>query len=817
MSEVAESVAIARSDCRRRGRSLGKVFCRYFFLILCSYKINPMQDLCHKKLKIVMKNHFFTAVSLRIIQKYPIFGWFIATMFAAECLLSSYANAAFPLPGKWAVESANQNYLSSHTKIMHLNQTYFTFSTGAADPASHEVSTVEASVMVLQGGLSYLPASSGGECEMRFFGFLDSSGSSSSRSLRSKSNRIARELESLESRLLLSHIHTITETGVGAKRGNADPALEAPSDLILANPTADVVDLSWTDNSTDETGFEVFRRIGNSGSYKLINSVASNVTSFVDSGVKANTQYGYEIVAVNGGGVSSPSGQASVKTIPLPKAPTKITATPVSLTSIQLAWTNGAISQTGLEIMERIGSSKVWTLVSTLASDATSFLSDELTPNTQYAYEILAMSGNAASKASAAVTVKTGLLAVTAETPTSVELNWTSSTAAATAFKIERKSATAGAWTVVATVDGNTVSPNFAGGISSTFYSYSDSGLSASTRYVYQVIPMVATKAATPSNLANVTTLPPPSAPSDLSATELSADSIQLSWTDSTDDTAGYSVQRHDSSSGVWTTVATLNANTTTFSDTNLQAGTQYTYEIIATSGGASSSPSNQATAVTLPATPGNLTVSSVSVNTIQLSWVNDPSNLAGFMVEREDGNSGVWNLDALIVDPTVTSYDDMNLQPGMQYSYQVIATDGDLLSEPSNVVAATTLPAAATGLVATPVSTTSIQLSWSDSSSNETGFQILRQLGNSGNWTLAGTVSAGVMTYTDSNLQDGTQYTYEVVAVNNGTTSSPSSGNTTSTLPTTPSNLTANPLTANSIQLTWSDSSANETGFEAD
>ena len=55
---------------------------------------------------------------------------------------------------------------------------------------------------------------------------------------------------------------------------------EAPSDLIALG-SGSQVRLSWTDNSDDETGFEIERKIG-TGSFVVIGTVGANVTTFID-------------------------------------------------------------------------------------------------------------------------------------------------------------------------------------------------------------------------------------------------------------------------------------------------------------------------------------------------------------------------------------------------------------------------------------------------------------------------------------------------------------------------------------------------------
>ncbi len=77
------------------------------------------------------------------------------------------------------------------------------------------------------------------------------------------------------------------------------------------------------------------------------------------------------------------------------------------------------------------------------------------------------------------------------------------------------------------------------------------------------------------------------------------------------------------------------------------------------------------------------------------------------------------------------------------------------------------TLPAAPTNLAANPVSSSQINLNWSDNSSNENGFSIERSLINTGNWAEIGFTAANTTTYADSGLGVNTTYDYRVSAYN--------------------------------------------------
>jgi hypothetical protein len=89
----------------------------------------------------------------------------------------------------------------------------------------------------------------------------------------------------------------------------------------------------------------------------------------------------------------------------------------------------------------------------------------------------------------------------------------------------------------------------------------------------------------------------PPAAPTNLSATAIDYQRIDLAWTDNATDETSYEVQR-STGGGAFTTVATLAANSISYSNTGLSGSTSYTYQVLARNAGGSSA-SNTATATT--------------------------------------------------------------------------------------------------------------------------------------------------------------------------------------------------------------------------
>ena len=72
--------------------------------------------------------------------------------------------------------------------------------------------------------------------------------------------------------------------------------------------------LSWADNSSDESGFNIERKTGTTGTYAQIASVGANVTSYTDSSLTSSTTYCYRVNAFNNAGTSPYSPEACATT-----------------------------------------------------------------------------------------------------------------------------------------------------------------------------------------------------------------------------------------------------------------------------------------------------------------------------------------------------------------------------------------------------------------------------------------------------------------------------------------------------------------------
>ena len=88
----------------------------------------------------------------------------------------------------------------------------------------------------------------------------------------------------------------------------------APSGLAATNVGSSQVTLTWTDNSNNETGFEIERSPTAGSSFTLLHTTLANATGYTDTGLTAGTSYYYRVRAVNASGTSAYSPELTVTT-----------------------------------------------------------------------------------------------------------------------------------------------------------------------------------------------------------------------------------------------------------------------------------------------------------------------------------------------------------------------------------------------------------------------------------------------------------------------------------------------------------------------
>jgi FtsP/CotA-like multicopper oxidase with cupredoxin domain/fibronectin type 3 domain-containing protein len=537
---------------------------------------------------------------------------------------------------------------------------------------------------------------------------------------------------------------------------------------VLAGPPL-AVNFTWTDNSNNELGFRLERATvvgGVPGAYGTICLDAANVTVCNDAAPVPGTTYAYRAFAFNLVGDSAASNIVTLAMPTLPGAPTAVTAVGGNAQAT-VSFTAPA-SDGGSPITLYMVTSSPGGLTGTGAASPITVTG--LTNGTAYTFTVTAaniVGTGPASVASNSVTpatlpgAPTGAFAVAGNAQATV---YYGAPAANGGSAITLYTATASPGGLTGTsASGSITVTSLTNGTAYTFTVTATNGVGVGP-------------ASSPSN--SVTPATVPDAPTAVTATLAPGTNAQATVSFTAPANGGLPITSYTvtSSPGGVTVMGTASPLTVT----GLTNGTAYTFTVTAINAmgtGPASLASNSVTPTmpTLPARPTSLvaTRSALSVNppTVTLTWVDNATNESGFIIQRARNTGFTTALTSFTVGAGTTTFTDTTVAIVTTYYYRVLAYNSAGNSPYSNTAGVNTLgqlPAAPTGLAVTGTTRTSVSLSWTDNSSNETGFRLQRSTaGAAGPWTTLATVTANTTAFTNTGRTPNTTYWYRVQAYN--------------------------------------------------
>ncbi len=531
------------------------------------------------------------------------------------------------------------------------------------------------------------------------------------------------------------------------------------------------IDLTWQDNSGDETNFIVERKI-EGGIYSVKATLPANTRVYSDTTVSANTKYYYKVKAKNSFGDSGYSNEIN-KTTPLcgtaPDAPSNLTLTVISATEIKLDWNDNSSDEDGFKIERKIEGGS-YSQIQELGPNINTFSDAGLTPDTKYYYRVRAFNSFGHSAYSNEKNATTFPLGTAPDAPSNlnastsscneVNLTWNDNSDDENGFRIERKEGS-GSFEAIATV-----------GVDSN--SYSDTTVEENKTYTYKVFAFNEYGESS-SNEKTVTTPPCgtiPDAPNDLTLEVLSSNEIKLKFTDNSDNEDGFKIERKELG-GVYTEIKTLSANINEFID-NVNPNTTYYYRIRAFNTYGFSPYSNEANETTPqggtpPNAPTDLIASASSCNEVVITFEDNSDNEDGFKIERKIEGGSYSVLKTL--SKNTTNYEDVTVSPNTKYYYRVFAFNTFGSSSMSNEFILETPPCgvkpnAPTNLFGQAISKSEITLSWKDNSDNEDGF-ILERKEEGGSYSPITTIQKDTNIYSDKNVLPDKVYYYRIKSFN--------------------------------------------------
>lgn len=275
----------------------------------------------------------------------------------------------------------------------------------------------------------------------------------------------------------------------------------------------------------------------------------------------------------------------------------------------------------------------------------------------------------------------------------------------------------------------------------------------------------------------------PLATPGGVDATSVDTDTINVVWTDIAGET-GYTLQRDTASSFPSPTNITLAANTASYTDNAVTGDGTRTYyyrvkptrtgqatDVTSAFDGTTPPPPDTGVSPTAPVAISGVANSSTAITA---TWDDNATTETGYEVQR-DTNSGFTSPTSVTKAAGATSHQFTGLTASTAYYLRVralcspncVASAWTTISAPVSTPGTPAAPTAPSGPNANSISSTEINVGWTDASNDETSFELQRSTSSTFTSPVTITKGANVTAHADTGLTASTQYFYRVRAVN--------------------------------------------------
>ncbi len=269
----------------------------------------------------------------------------------------------------------------------------------------------------------------------------------------------------------------------------------APTNLLINRSNDFTVTLKWTDNSRNETGFELWRKDLGSGSvidYRKIKTLAVNTISTTDGTLSPYIDYFYKVRAINESGPSDYSNEISTSNIP--GGPWNLQGEATGTNLVRLTWIDFVVNEQGFQIERTDPSTNNYKVLAITGPNVTEYTDNTVTASSSYKYRVAYFTQTTQSGYSNEVSISTfytdvlpptNLSAVLLPGP-AIKLTWTdNSKYLSKGTVVERKLGTNGRFVEIGTT-------------ASDVHEFIDFSISSGTTYFYRVRQKLENKVYTP-------------------------------------------------------------------------------------------------------------------------------------------------------------------------------------------------------------------------------------------------------------------------------------------------------------------------------
>jgi len=197
---------------------------------------------------------------------------------------------------------------------------------------------------------------------------------------------------------IYSTYSNIASSGIGL--------INPPSDLTYTYISKSQVKLMWKDNSDNESGFRIERKIGSEGTWAVLYWASRNSTSYTVSNLKPEEEYYFRVRAYSYSKNADSVSEEILVSTALPEAPSNVVAQSVTATQVKITWKDNSDNEKGFRILRRPSTSSTYVPVATVSSNTTFYYDNTVLYGKQYYYKVAAYNDTGSSE-SPSVAVKT--------------------------------------------------------------------------------------------------------------------------------------------------------------------------------------------------------------------------------------------------------------------------------------------------------------------------------------------------------------------------------------------------------------------------
>ncbi|XP_031307676.2 fibronectin isoform X10 [Camelus dromedarius] len=453
--------------------------------------------------------------------------------------------------------------------------------------------------------------------------------------------------------------------------GQQSTVSDVPRDLevIAATPTSLLI--SWDAPAVTVRYYRItYGETGGNSPVQEFTVPGSKSTATI-SGLKPGVDYTITVYAVTGRGDSPASSKpVSIDYRTEIDKPSQMQVTDVQDNSISVRWLPSSSPVTGYRVTTTPKNGPGPSKTKTAGPDQTEMTIEGLQPTVEYVVSVYAQNRNGESQPLVQTAVTTipapTNLKFTQVTPTSLTAQWTAPNVQLTGYRVR---------VTPKEKTGPMKEINLAPDSSSVVVS----GLMVATKYEVSVYALKDTLTSRPAQ-GVVTTLENVSPPRRARVTDATETTITISWRTKTETITGFQVDAIPAD-GQTPVQRTIKPDVRSYTITGLQPGTDYKIHLYTLNDNARSSPVVIDASTAIDA-PSNLRFLATTPNSLLVSWQPPRARITGYIIKFEKPGSPPREVVPR-PRPGVTEATITGLEPGTEYTIQVIALKNNQKSEP--------------------------------------------------------------------------------------------------------------------------------------